>query len=48
MCSPGIATQVEDLVADVISEDGWNLGWEGDIINRVIDKIISVIAECNY
>lgn len=36
------------IISDVISEDGWNLGWEGDIIKRVIDKIISVIAECNY
>lgn len=33
------------IISDVISEDGWHLGWEGDIISKVVNKIISVIDD---
>lgn len=32
------------IITDVISEDGWHLGWEDDKIDEVIAKIIDVIA----
>ena len=32
------------IVTDVISEDGWHLGWEGNIIDKVIAEIVDVIA----
>lgn len=31
------------IISDVISEDGWHLGWEGDIIGKAIDNVISAI-----
>ncbi len=31
------------IISDVISEDGWHLGWEGDIIGKAIDKVIGAI-----
>ena len=33
------------IITDVISEDGWHLGWEGNKIEEVIEKIIAVIKE---
>ncbi len=33
------------IITDVISEDGWHLGWEGNKIDEVIAKIIDVIAD---
>ena len=32
------------IITDVISEDGWHLGWEGSKIDDVIAEIINVIA----
>ena len=31
------------IITDVISEDGWHLGWEGNKINRSIEKVIDMI-----
>ena len=32
------------IITDVISEDGWHLGWEGNKIDRSIEKIVDMIA----
>ena len=32
------------IITDVITEEGWHIGWEGDKIDGVIAKIIDVIA----
>lgn len=32
------------IITDVITEDGWHLGWEGNKIDEVITKIIDVIV----
>jgi len=32
------------IITDVISEDGWHLGWEGNKIDEVIAKVIDVIS----
>ncbi len=32
------------IITDVISEDGWHLGWEGNIIDETIAKILDVIV----
>lgn len=32
------------VITDVITEDGWHLGWEGNEISKVISNIIDVIA----
>lgn len=32
------------IITDVISEDGWHLGWEGNKIDKVIARIIDVLA----
>lgn len=32
------------IITDVISEDGWHLGWEGNKIAEVIYKIVNMIA----
>ena len=33
------------IITDVILEDGWHLGWEGNKIDDVIAEIIDVIVE---
>lgn len=32
------------IITDVISEDGWHLGWEGNKIGSSIEKIVDMIA----
>ena len=32
------------IITDVISEDGWHLGWEGNILDEVVKKITDIIA----
>ena len=32
------------IITDVISEDGWHLGWEGNKIDEIISKIVDVIS----
>lgn len=32
------------IITDVISEDGWHLGWKGNKIDEVIARIIDVLA----
>lgn len=32
------------IITDVISKDGWHLGWEGNKVDEVIAEIIDVIA----
>ena len=33
------------IITDVISEDGWHLGWEENKIAEIISKIVNVIAD---
>lgn len=33
------------IITDVIDEDGWHLGWEGEKIGEKIKRIVDVIAE---
>lgn len=33
------------IITDVIDEKGWNLGWNGDIIDSSIEHLVKVIAE---
>lgn len=32
------------IITDVITEEGWNIGWEGNVLDEVIAKIIDVIS----
>lgn len=32
------------IITDVITEEGWHIGWEGNEIDEAISKIIDVIA----
>ena len=32
------------IITDVITEEGWNIGWEGNKLDKTINKIIDVIA----
>ncbi len=40
----GCAATAMYIITDVISEDGWHLGWEGNQIDEMIKKILDVIA----
>lgn len=32
------------IITDVITEKGWHIGWEGETINKMIEKLIDVIT----
>ena len=32
------------IITDVITEKGWHIGWEGETINKTIEKLIDVIT----
>lgn len=40
----GCAAAAIYIITDVISEDGWHLGWEGNQIDKTITKILDVIV----
>ena len=40
----GCSASAMYIITDVISEDGWHLGWEGNKIDDVIAEIIDVIV----
>lgn len=33
------------VITDVLDENGWHLGWNGNVINSTIEKIIKIITE---
>lgn len=41
----GCSASAMYIITDVISEDGWHLGWEGNKIDEAIDKIIDAIVD---
>ena len=40
----GCSASAMYIITDVISEDGWHLGWEGDKIDDMLAEIIDVIV----
>lgn len=40
----GCAAAAIYIITDVISEDGWHLGWEGNQIDEMITKILDVVV----
>ena len=33
------------VITDVLDENGWHLGWNGNVIDSTIEKIIKIITE---
>ena len=41
----GCAASAIYVITDVLSEDGWHLGWEGDVIPKTVAKVVDVIVK---
>jgi len=35
------------IITDVITENGWSLGWNGKKIDKVVSKIVDIIYNSN-